>query len=87
MSKTDLKNVFCLIPVRPADWNLVGIYWYQQIFIDTCSPFALRSAPIFKPDFNSYPLDIAACLWCAATLDDFFTAGPATSPKCVQHLQ
>ena len=26
LSKIDLKNAFCLIPVRPADWNLLGIF-------------------------------------------------------------
>jgi len=26
LSKIHLKNAFRLIPVRPADWNLLGIY-------------------------------------------------------------
>jgi len=26
MSKTDLKNAFCLIPVTPDDWNLLANY-------------------------------------------------------------
>jgi len=29
-----LKYAFHLIPVRPADWNLLGICWKQQFFID-----------------------------------------------------
>ena len=27
MSKIDLKNAFRLIPVRPRDWNLLGMQW------------------------------------------------------------
>ena len=45
MSKIDLKNAFHLIPVRPQDWNLLGIYWRQQFFVDTCLPLGLRSGP------------------------------------------
>jgi len=41
LSKIDLKNAFRLIPVCPADWNLLGIHWKQQFFIDTCLPFGL----------------------------------------------
>jgi len=46
MSKIDLKNAFRLIPVRPQDWNLLGIYWRQQFFVDTCLLFGLRCAPV-----------------------------------------
>ena len=45
MSKIDLKNAFHLIPVRPEDWNLLGICWHNKFFVDTCLPFGLRSAP------------------------------------------
>ena len=44
LSKIDLKDAFRLILVSPADWNLLGIQWRQQFFIDTCLPFSLRSA-------------------------------------------
>ena len=45
LSKIDLKNAFCLIPVRQEDWNLLSIYWQNEYYIDTCLPFGLRSAP------------------------------------------
>ena len=45
LSKIDLKNAFRLIPVRQADWNLLGICWQGKYYIDTCLPFGLRSAP------------------------------------------
>jgi len=41
LSKIDLKDAFWLIPVCPADWNLLGIQWKQQYYIDTCLPFGL----------------------------------------------
>ena len=45
LSKIDLKNAFRLIPVRPEDWNLPGICWRGNYYVDTCLPFGLRSAP------------------------------------------
>ena len=45
MAKVDLRNAFRLIPMRPQDWNLLGIKWYGKFYIDTCLPIGLRSAP------------------------------------------
>ena len=45
MAKTDLKSAFRLMPIHPKDWNLLGIYWQSQYYIDLYLPFGLRSAP------------------------------------------
>ena len=45
MAKTDLKSAFRLIPIRPDDWHLLGIYWQKQYYVDLYLPFGLRSAP------------------------------------------
>ena len=45
MTKTDLKSAFRLIPIHPADWHLLGIFWQSQYHVDLCLPFGLRSAP------------------------------------------
>ena len=45
MAKTDLKSAFRLMPIHPDDWNLLGIYWQSQYYIDLYLPFGLRSAP------------------------------------------
>jgi len=45
MAKTDLKSAFRLMPIHPGDWNLLGIYWQSQYYIDLYLPFGLRSAP------------------------------------------
>ena len=91
MSKIDLKNAFRLIPVRPKDWNLLGICWCHQFYVDTCLPFRLRSAPHI---FNELSTSIHWILQhtygiqnLLHYLDDFFTAGPVDSPVCKQNLQ
>ena len=49
MAKTDLKSAFCLMPIHPEGWNLLGIYWQSQYYIDLSLPFGLRSTPfLFK---------------------------------------
>ena len=45
MAKTDQKSAFHLMPIHPDDWNLLGIYWQSQYYIDLYLPFGLRSAP------------------------------------------
>ena len=45
LAKTDLKSAFRLIPIHPDDWNLLGIYWKAQFYVDLYLPFGLRSAP------------------------------------------
>ena len=90
LSKIDLKDAFRLIPVRPTDWNLLGIHWQQNYYIDTCLPFGLRSAPYLFNRFSS------ALHWILEHnygvqhllhyLDDFFTAGPADSDVCEHSL-
>ena len=45
MAKTDLKSAFRMVPVRPADWDLLGMFWDGMHYVDTCLPFGLCSAP------------------------------------------
>jgi len=90
LSKIDLKNAFRLIPVRPADWNLLGIYWCGNYYVDTCVPFGLHSAPAI---FNCLT---SAIHWILQNnynvkhllhyLDDFLTAGSPGSLECQQNL-
>ena len=90
LSKIDLKNAFRLIPVRPADWNLLGIFWRGNYYVDTCLLFGLRSAPSI---FNHLASAIHWILqynysvrYLLHYLDDFLTAGPPGSPECQQNL-
>ena len=43
--KTDLKNAYRILPIRPEDRQYLGINWEGQVFVDQCLPFELRSAP------------------------------------------
>ncbi len=38
MAKADLKSAFRVCPVHPRDWQLLGIRWRTQFFIDKCLP-------------------------------------------------
>lgn len=91
MAKVDLKSAFRMIPVRPEDWELLGMYWKGRFYFDTCLPFGLRSAPYL---FNQYADALAWILhnnygirWLIHYLDDYFLAGPAGSSDCATHLQ
>ena len=90
MSKIDLKNAFRLIPVRPNDWNLLGMQWRGKFYIDTFLPFGLRSAPFL---FNQLSTAIHWILQHKYSihhllhyLDDFFTAGAPASQECSNNL-
>lgn len=89
LSKVDIKSAFRLIPVHPADRHLLGMLWRNQIYIDGCLPFGLRSAPKL---FNILA-DLVS--WIAAQqgvstilhyLDDFLLLGSPHSPECQQNL-
>ena len=78
MAKTDLKSAFRLIPIHPDDWNLLGIYWQSQYYVDMYLPFGLRSAPFLFNQLsdglqwilkNNYGIQHVIHI-----LDDFFIA-------------
>ena len=45
LAKIDIKSAFRLLPVHPADRHLLGMKWNGEIYLDSCLPFGLRSAP------------------------------------------
>ena len=45
LAKVDIKHTFHLLPIHPADRHLLTMELNQSIYIDTCLPFGLRSAP------------------------------------------
>ena len=40
MVKVDLKSAFQMVPVHPADWELLGMHWKEGFYFDTCLPLA-----------------------------------------------
>lgn len=43
--KDDLKSVYCIVPIHPADRHLLGIRWNGQVYMDQPLPYGLRSTP------------------------------------------
>ena len=90
MAKVDLKSAFRMVPVRRADWRLLGVEWDNQIYLDKCLPFGLRSAPYL---FNQVA---QALSWIMREnygikshihyLDDYFLVGPAASDQCATQV-
>ena len=82
MAKIDIKSAFRLLPVHPADRHLLAMEWQNKIFIDTCLPFGLRSAPkLFNilADLLSWITMAKGVTFSIHYLDDFLTMGPAGS--------
>ena len=77
--------------MRPEDWNLLGICWNRQYYIDTCLPFGLHSAPFL---FNQLSTAIHWILqhryhvcYLLHYLDNFFAAGSPDSEECSNNLK
>lgn len=86
LAKLDLKDAFRHIPVRPADWNLLGYSWQGQFYYDVVLTFGLKSAPYI---FNLFA---EALHWIISRhipatlkhyLDDFL---PVFSPRTPVHM-
>ena len=55
-AKIDVRNAFRLLPIHPADRHLLAIEWEGKLYIDTCLPFGLRSAPkLFNVLYSRFP--------------------------------
>ena len=91
LAKIDIKSAFCLIPVHPADRHLLAMEWQGSLYIDTCLPFGLRSAPkLFNvmADLLEWILLNQGVTFLLHYLDDFLTMGqPGTTVcQCNLHL-
>ena len=65
------------------------MHWKYQIFVDTCLPFGLRSAPkLFNilADLLSWILEQQGVTPLLHYLDDFLLMGPPQSPTCQDNL-
>ena len=68
-----------MVPVHPEDHRLLGMIWNGQVYVDTCLPFGLCSAPKI---FSAVADGIAWVMHCKGLqsiihyLDDFLLVGP-----------
>ena len=89
LAKIDIKSAFRLLPVHAADRHLLGVQWKGAVFIDTCLPFGLRSAPkLFNTlaDLLAWIMEQHGAQPLLHYLDDFLTIGPPNSNICQQNL-
>lgn len=90
LAKIDIKSAFRLIPVHPADRHLLAMSWKGALYIDTCLPFGLRSAPrLFNiaADLLEWILKDRGVSFVIHYLDDFLTVGTPGSTACSRNLE
>ena len=90
LAKIDVKSAFRLIPVHPADRHLLAMEWKGGIFIDTCLPFGLRSAPkLFNlvADLLAWITEEQGVSSLLHYLDDFLTIGAPGTDECQLNLR
>ena len=78
LSKIDIKSAYRIIPIHPDDRHLLGIKWEGSLYVDTCLPFGLQSAPkIFTAvaDAVQWILEQGGVLNAIHYLDDFLLVG------------
>ena len=89
LAKIDIRNAFRLLPIHPADRHMLGMHWNGGVYIDTCLPFGLRSAPkLFNilAEFLTWIAFQSGVSYLIHYLDDFLTMGPPSSLTCRQNL-
>ena len=38
LAKTDIKSAFRIVPTRPSDYDLLGIFWQRKYYYDKAMP-------------------------------------------------
>ena len=80
---------FHMTPVHPADCHFPAMEWQGAIYIDTCLPFGLRSAPkLFNvlADLLEWILINQGVTFLLHYLDDFLTIGQPGTAVCQRNL-
>ena len=44
LAKTDIKSAFRIIPIRPSDYDLLGIFWQGKFYYDRAMPIGCASS-------------------------------------------
>ena len=91
MAKLDIKSAFRICPVRQEDWHYLGFSFMGLYFVDLCLPFGLRSSVERFTQLSDSLLWIMKnnhkIVNCTHYLDEFFLAGPPSSPQCHEGMQ
>ena len=89
LTKLDIKNAFQFLPVHPTDRYLLAVEWENAIYLDTCLPFGLWSAPkLFNilAELLAWIAQHNGVTFSIHYLDDFLTMGPPHSPICNRNM-
>ena len=92
LAKLDIKSAYRNIPIHPGDRHLLGLQWRDRVFVDTCLPFGLRSAPkIFNATADALEWIIGNegetfVEFVIHYLDDFLFGGSPKSESCSRSL-
>ena len=84
LAKMDIEAAYRLIPVHSQDRVLQGMEWDGKIYVDSCLPFGLRSAPKI---FNAVADALCWCLQQAGIhfvlhyLNDYIIVSPPNSSE------
>ena len=89
MAKTGIKNAFRIIPIRPQDYNLLGIFWRGLYYYDRCMPMGCSSScktfEIFSSAIEWITQKKLHIIHILHLLDDFLIVSP-THNLCKQQL-
>ena len=90
MGKHDIKSAFRLVPVRMADWHLLGYCIDDLYYFDVVLPFGCRSSPFLLCQFSQ------ALHWIFSNslghdplthyVDDYFFVGRPNSSQCLVYM-
>lgn len=90
MSKTDIENAFRLMPISPADYELLGFCVDNKYYYDKTLPQGLGYSCFLFENFSTSLQWIAEnklhIPGCAHVLDDFLFVGPPNYQKCLSNL-
>ena len=86
LAKMHVKSAFRLLPVHPSDRHLLAMDWDRGLYINTCLPFRLRSAPKLLNVLADLLSWILTQKRISHYLDDFLLLGPPGSSACANNL-
>ena len=87
--KLDVKDAYCIVPVHPSDYHLLGIRWRDRTYVDRALPFGFRSAPKFfsaLADLVAWVLDQQGIRLQLHYLDNFLFLGAPDSLQGAEFL-
>lgn len=89
MAKVDIQAAYRAVPIRPADWPLLGMQWDGQFWFHTSLPFGLRSSCHLWERYATAAQWIATNVvfikWILHYVDDFLLA-ERTRALCSSNL-